>query len=107
MPEDRADIDGGALGRPETEPQRLHIDIEQRTDATQQVDRVGDGQHEEKGTAWICGNEDIRGVQLIPGKDLPAEEEYAEYGPGCPPAVELGATVGFERAAGHFQGNAH
>src|SRR5450759_1886055 len=100
MPEDRADIDGGALGGSETEPQGLYIDIEQRADSAQQMDRVGHTQHVEKGTARIGGNEDARGVQPIPGEGLPGEEEHAESGAGGTPAVEPGARAGFERAVG-------
>src|ERR1035437_4082897 len=95
MPEDRADIDGGALAWSQTEPPGLYIDIEQRADSAQQMDRVGHRQHVEKGTARIGGNEDAGGVQLIRGEGRPGEEEHAESGAGGPPAVEAGARASF------------
>src|SRR5450756_1118128 len=100
MPEDRADVDGRALAWSQTEPPGLYIDIEQRADSAQQMDRVCHRQHVEKGTARIGGNEDARGVQLIPGEGLPGEEQHAESGAGGPPAVEPAARAGFQRAAG-------
>src|ERR1035441_6307005 len=100
MPEDRADIDDGSLGGPQAEPQGLYIDIEQRGDSAEQVDRVGDGQHIKKRTARIAGNEDACRVQLAPGERLSAEKEEAEDG-GCrPPEVELRAVRSEERRVG-------
>src|ERR1035437_8383383 len=100
MPEDRGDIDGGALAWSQTEPPVLSIVIEQRADSAQQIDRVSHTQHVEKRTARIGGNEDAGGVQLLPGEGLPGKKEHAESGVGGPPAVEPGARAGFERAAG-------
>src|ERR1035441_2540049 len=106
MPENRADIDDGALGGPETEPQGLYIDIDQRGESAQQMERVGDGQHVKKGTARIAGNEDAGGIQLTPGQRLSPEKKEAERGSGGPPAVELRALARFQRAAGPIESHA-
>src|ERR1035437_9233678 len=92
--------DERGLDHRETETPGLYIDIEERPDSAQQMDRVSHTQHVEKGTARIGGNEDAGGVQLIPGEGLPGKKEHAESGAGGPPAVEPGARAGFERAAG-------
>src|SRR3954453_4821100 len=106
MPKDRTDIDGGALGGSQTEPQGLHIDIKERADSAQEVGCVSDGQHVKKRTARIRGNEYARRIQLTPGESLTAEEKHAESGTGRPPAVEPGATAMLERAARHLQRHA-
>ncbi len=96
MPEDGADIDGGALGRSEAEAQRLNIHIEQRADATEQVEGVRESENVEERIAGIAGNESTGVVELLPGDNLAAEEGHAERGAGGPPAVEFRAGAGAE-----------
>src|SRR5262245_53624240 len=103
MPEDRADIDRRALRRSELQPQCLQIDIRQRAQSADQVERMRRGEHVEERTAWIRSDIYARRLQLQPRQPLSAEKQHAEPGAERPPGVELGPRSRLQRAPRHLQ----
>ena len=55
MPEDRGHVDRGAFRRAQSQPQRLHVDVNQRHHAAEQMQRMRRGQHVKEGARRIRG----------------------------------------------------
>src|SRR6267154_2176125 len=106
MPEDGGDVDGGAFGRAQPQPQRLYIDVNQRRYATHQVEGMRGSKHVKERTARISGYVDAGFFQLVPGNGLSRQEEDSERGGDGPPQIKPTAIAGSQGASRLIQNHA-
>ena len=99
MPEDGGDVDGGALGRAQPQPQRLHIDVDQRARRRPAGGRRARRSARKKTNCSDWWRRRRRRASTDSRPALAHQEENAEDRGGGPPAVELAAVAGLQRAA--------